>query len=77
MIVDFAAEWCSGGLEPPCTVSQDIDSQCRSESGDQPVSLYVSQESEQLCQELADIVRIWPKLEPSLREKIRRILRLF
>ena len=47
-----------GGLEPPCAVSQDIDSQCRSESGDQSVSLYVSQESEQLCQELAEIVRI-------------------
>jgi hypothetical protein len=64
-----------GGLEVPKNESEEVESQRESASEKPPASLGASQNSEQLCFELSEIVSAWPMLSVEIRNAILTLLR--
>jgi hypothetical protein len=64
-----------GGLEVPKNESEAVESQGESASEKPSASLGASQNSEQLCFELSEIVSAWPKLSSKIRNAILTLLR--
>ena len=64
-----------GGLEGPENESEAVESKGESASEKPPVSLGASQNSEQLCSELSEVVSSWPKLSPEIRRAFLMFLR--
>jgi len=65
-----------GGLEGQTAESQGADTQTKGAPEKSPPPAGTSQNPEQLCSELSEIVSAWPKLPPDLRNAILTFLRI-